>query len=89
MEHITDIDKTAHLEECVEAVREIINPDDYGLTEEALYALTKEIMDTSLTMGGDFHLDTFVSLQNVLIRVDLLLVLRWLMKMIFKEELYG
>ena len=40
-----------------EAVREIINPDDYGLTEEALYALTKEIMDTSLTMGGDFHLD--------------------------------
>ena len=38
MEHITDIDKTAHLEECVEAVREIINPDDYGLTEEALYA---------------------------------------------------
>ena len=41
MEHITDIDKTAHLEECVEAVREIINPDDYGLTEEALYALTK------------------------------------------------
>ena len=57
MEHITDIDKTAHLEECVEAVREIINPDDYGLTEEALYALTKEIMDTSLTMGGDFHLD--------------------------------
>ena len=49
MEHITDIDKTAHLEECVEAVREIINPDDY--------ALTKEIMDTSLTMGGDFHLD--------------------------------
>lgn len=57
MEHITDIDKTAHLEECVEAVREIINPDDYGLTEGALYALTKEIMDTSLTMGGDFHLD--------------------------------
>lgn len=57
MEHITDIDKTAHIEECVEAVREIINPDDYGLTEEALYALTKEIMDTSLTMGGDFHLD--------------------------------
>ena len=45
MEHITDIDKTAHLEECVEAVREIINPDDYGLTEEALYALTKEILD--------------------------------------------
>lgn len=50
MEHITDIDKTAHLEEC-RSRREIINPDDYGLTEEALYALTKEIMDTSLTMG--------------------------------------
>ena len=41
MEHITDIDKTAHLEECVEAVREIINPDDYGLTEEALYVSYK------------------------------------------------
>ena len=57
MEHITDIDKTAHIEECVEAVREIISPDDYGLSEEELYVLTKEIMDTSLTMGGDFDLD--------------------------------
>ena len=83
MEHITDIDKTAHLEECVEAVREIINPDDYGLTEEALYALTKEIMDTSLTMGGDFHLD------NIRFFAEQSHVLRWLMKMIFKEELYG
>lgn len=90
MEHITDIDKTAHLEECVEAVREIINPDDYGLTEEALYALTKEIMDTSLTMGGDFHLDNIrFFAERFLLRVDQSLVLRWLMKMIFKEGLYG
>lgn len=57
MEHITDIDKTAYIDECVEAVRGIISPDDYGLSEEELYALTKEIMDTSLTMGGDFDLD--------------------------------
>lgn len=89
MEHITDIDKTAHLEECVEAVREIINPDDYGLTEEALYALTKEIMDTSLTMGGDFHLDNIRFFAERFIKSDQSLVLRWLMKMIFKEELYG
>lgn len=89
MEHITDIDKTAHLEECVEAVREIINPDDYGLTEEALYALTKEIMDTSLTMGGDFHLDNIRFFAERFIKSEQLHVLRWLMKMIFKEELYG
>ena len=42
MEHITDIDKTAHLEECVEAVREIINPDDYGLTEKLFMLLQKK-----------------------------------------------
>lgn len=54
MEHITDINKEPYLEECKEIVKDAIEIEKISLTEEELNILTKEIMDTSLAMGGDY-----------------------------------
>ncbi len=54
MEHVTDINKDEHLSRCMEVVKETIMPEHYSLTEKELMILTKEIMETSLSMGGDY-----------------------------------
>lgn len=52
MEGITNIEKTvADIERCKKIVKDILDTD---LTEEMLEELTKEVMDTSLFIGGDF-----------------------------------
>ena len=52
MEGITNIEKTR---EDIERCREIVKTTlDAELTEEMLEALTLEVMDTSLFIGGDF-----------------------------------
>lgn len=52
MEGITNIEKTTNdIERCKKIVKEILDAD---LTDEMLEELTKEVMDTSLFIGGDF-----------------------------------
>lgn len=52
MEGITEIDKTAYIDECKEIVR---NELDEELSDEMLTIVTNEIMDTCLFIGGDFE----------------------------------
>lgn len=54
MEHVTDIYKERYLEECKKIVRETIALEKIELSDDDLTILTKEIMDTSLMLGGDY-----------------------------------
>jgi len=52
MEGITNIKKTQEdIDRCKAIVRDEINVD---LTEDMVIALTKDIMDTAIFIGGDF-----------------------------------
>lgn len=57
MGHITDINKDLYIDESKEIVRTTMALDKIELSDEELTILTKEIMDTSLMMGGDFAKD--------------------------------
>lgn len=54
MEHVTDIDKREHIDRCKDIVKQTIALEKIELSDENLTELTKEIMDTSLMMGGDY-----------------------------------
>ena len=58
MEGITEIDKTAYIDECKEIVR---NELDEELSDEMLTIVTNEIMDTCLFIGGDFKKENIIS----------------------------
>lgn len=57
MGHITNIDKEQFLDECKEIVKTTMALEKIDLSDTDLSILTKEIMDTSLTWGGDFSRD--------------------------------
>ena len=57
MEGITEIDKTAYIDECKEIVR---NELDEELSDEMLTIVTNEIMDTCLFIGGDFKKENII-----------------------------
>lgn len=52
MEGITEIDKEDYIEGCLKIVKEIVTNENFD--EDTWYALTSEIMDTCLFIGGDF-----------------------------------
>ena len=53
MEHVTDIDKKDYIDECKEIVRTTIALEKIELSDHELTLLTEEIIDTSLSIGGD------------------------------------
>ncbi len=57
MGHIVSIDKDKYIDECKDIVRTSMALEKIELSDEELTILTKEIMDTSLMMGGDFSRD--------------------------------
>lgn len=61
MEGIINIDKSKDIERCINIVKEIINEE---LTKEGIDILTREIMDTSLLIGGDFSDDNIRNLTK-------------------------
>lgn len=65
MDHITDIDKDAYIDRCKEIVKESIALENIILDDDDLTTLTKEIMDTSLMMGGDYSDENirFITIQ--------------------------
>lgn len=52
MEGITEINKEDYIEGCLKIVKEIVTNENFD--EDTWYALTSEIMDTCLFIGGDF-----------------------------------
>jgi hypothetical protein len=68
VEHVTDIDKDLYIDECKEIVRESIALEKIELTDDMLTILTKEIMDTSLMMGGDYSKENIraVTIQYIM-----------------------
>lgn len=68
MESVTNIDKGPYLDECKKIVSQSIALEKIELTEEELTILTKEIMDTSLMMGGDYSKENIraVTIQYIL-----------------------
>lgn len=60
MEGITNIEKTKEdIKRCKQIVSRILEEE---LTEEMLEELTKEVMDTSLFIGGDFSSENIENL---------------------------
>lgn len=72
MGHITDIDKAPYLEACKEIVRGSIELEKIVLTDEELTILTKEIMDTSLAIGGDYSKENIRAITIQYIMSDFL-----------------
>ena len=52
MEGITEINKDDYIDNCLKIVKEMITEEDFS--DEIWLALTGEIMDTCLFIGGDF-----------------------------------
>ena len=67
MEHVTDIDKKDYIDECKEIVRTTIALEKIELSDHELTLLTEEIMDTSLSIGGDYSRENirYIAVQYV------------------------
>lgn len=53
MDYSSNINTELHLERCKKIVKRSMDLEKITLTDEELTILTQEIMDTSLSMGGD------------------------------------
>ncbi len=72
MEHVTDIDKKAFIDDCKEIVKTTIALENIILSEHELTILTEEIMDTSLMIGGDYSKDNIRAIAVQYVRSDFL-----------------
>lgn len=52
MEGITEINKKDYIDDCLKIVKEMVVNEEFS--EDIWLALTSEIMDTCLFIGGDF-----------------------------------
>ena len=62
MEGITEINKDKHIDNCLKIVKEMVQGEEFS--EELWIALTNEIMDTCLFIGGDFSEDNIRNITN-------------------------
>ena len=72
MEHVKDIDKSAYIDECKNIVKTTIALEKIFLTDHELTILTKEIMDTSLMIGGDYSKENIRAIAVQYVRNDFL-----------------
>lgn len=68
MEGITEINKNGYVEDCLKIVKEIVIDENFS--EEIWLALTSEIMDTCLFIGGDFDEDNIRDITTQYINKD-------------------
>lgn len=54
MEHVTAIPKEEDFERCLKLVTETMKVDGQHLTALELKLLTQDVMDTSVSIGGDY-----------------------------------
>ena len=57
MEHVTAIPRGKDFERCFKIVEETMKVDGQHLTDKELELLTKDVMDTSVMIGGDYSND--------------------------------
>lgn len=62
MEGITEINKEDYIDDCLAIVKEMITTEQFS--DEIWLALTGEIMDTCLFIGGDFGEDNIRNITN-------------------------
>ena len=62
MEGITEINKDKYIDNCLKIVKEMVQGEEFS--EELWIALTNEIMDTCLFIGGDFSEDNICNITN-------------------------
>ncbi|MFQ8705081.1 MAG: hypothetical protein ACLR9T_03385 [Thomasclavelia sp.] len=62
MEGITEINKDKYIDNCLKIVKEMVQGEEFS--EELWIALTNEIMDTCLFIGGDFSEDNIRNITN-------------------------
>lgn len=72
MEHVTDIDKKAYIDESKEIVRTTIALENIVLSDHELTILTEEIMDTSLMIGGDYSSENIRAIAVQYVRSNFL-----------------
>lgn len=72
MEHVTDIDKKAYIDDCKEIVKTTIALENIILSDHELTILTEEIMDTSLMIGGDYSQENIRAIVVQYVRSDFL-----------------
>lgn len=72
MEHVTDIDKKAYIDESKEIVRTTIALENIVLSDHELTILTEEIMDTSLMIGGDYSRENIRAIAVQYVRSNFL-----------------
>ncbi len=70
MDHITDIDKKDYIDECKEIVRTTIALENIVLSDEYLTILTEEIMDTAISIGGDYSREVIRNIVVQYVRSD-------------------
>lgn len=68
MEGITEINKDKYIDDCLKIVKEIIQGEAFS--DELWIALTNEIMDTCLFIGGDFSEDNIRNITNQYLNND-------------------
>lgn len=68
MEGITEINKDEYIADCLKIVKEMVLDENF--TDEIWLALTSEIMDTCLFIGGDFGEDNIRNITNQYINND-------------------
>lgn len=56
MEGIVEISKDDYIDQCLEIVKEMVTTEDFS--DEIWLALTSEIMDTCVQIGGDYNEDS-------------------------------
>lgn len=62
MEGITEINKDDYIADCLKIVKEMITDEEFS--DDIWLALTSEIMDTCLFIGGDFGEDNIRNITN-------------------------
>ena len=56
MEGIVEINKDDYIDQCLKIVKEMVTTEDFS--DEIWLALTSEIMDTCVQIGGDYNEDS-------------------------------
>lgn len=70
MEHVTAIPKSDDFERCLNIVKETLKVDGKNLSELEMELLTKDIMDTSVMIGGDYSTECIRSILLEYIKED-------------------
>lgn len=70
MIHVTSIPQKDDFERCLKVVTDTIKIDGMNLTEKELEILTKDVMDTSVMIGGDYSSECIRDIVLQYIRND-------------------